>query len=85
MEDVLMALIFVGGVLMALRLWLYRPRAQKLAAPPAPGALDGRLDRLENAIEAMTIEIERVTEGQRFTTKLLSDMHDTNRAIATGR
>lgn len=32
-----------------------------------------RLQRLENGMEAIAIEIERVSEGQRFVTKLLSE------------
>jgi hypothetical protein len=40
------------------------------------GPLDGgsaeRLQRIEQAVDAMAIEIERISEGQRFTTKLLS-------------
>jgi hypothetical protein len=32
-----------------------------------------RLARIEAAVESMAIEIERISEGQRFTTKLLSD------------
>ena len=35
--------------------------------------LDERLARIEQAIDAMAVEMERVSEGQRFTTKLLSD------------
>jgi hypothetical protein len=31
-----------------------------------------RLQRIEQAVDAMAIEIERISEGQRFTTKLLS-------------
>ena len=31
-----------------------------------------RLARIEQAVEAMAIEIERISEGQRFTTKLLA-------------
>jgi hypothetical protein len=31
-----------------------------------------RLQRIEQALDAMAIEIERISEGQRFTTKLLS-------------
>jgi hypothetical protein len=34
---------------------------------------DERLARVEQAVEAIAIEIERVSEGQRFVTKLLSD------------
>jgi hypothetical protein len=34
---------------------------------------DERLARVEQAVEAIAIEIERVSEGQRFVTKLLND------------
>jgi hypothetical protein len=38
------------------------------------GDLDSaeRLARIEQAVDAMAIEIERISEGQRFTTKLLT-------------
>ncbi|TMG80664.1 MAG: hypothetical protein E6H78_18175 [Betaproteobacteria bacterium] len=32
-----------------------------------------RLDQLQQTVEAMSIEVERISEGQRFVTKLLSD------------
>lgn len=32
-----------------------------------------RLGRVEQIVEATALEIERISEGQRFTTKLLSD------------
>ncbi|MEP7381119.1 MAG: hypothetical protein ABI910_05495 [Gemmatimonadota bacterium] len=35
--------------------------------------LDDRLGRMEQAIEAIAIEVERVSEGQRFTSKLLAE------------
>jgi len=35
--------------------------------------LVARLTRVEQIVEATAIEIERISEGQRFTTKLLSD------------
>jgi hypothetical protein len=34
---------------------------------------DSRSDRMEQAIEAIAIEVERVAEGQRFVTKLLAE------------
>jgi hypothetical protein len=36
-------------------------------------ATDHRLERIEQAIDAMAVEVERVAESQRFMTKLLSD------------
>jgi hypothetical protein len=41
--------------------------------PRASGDLDARLARMEQAIESIAVEIERVSEGQRFTTRLLSE------------
>lgn len=32
-----------------------------------------RLERIERSVESIAIEIERISEGQRFTTKLLSE------------
>jgi hypothetical protein len=38
-----------------------------------PAEVTARLERIEHAVEAVAIEVERISEGQRFTTKLLSD------------
>jgi hypothetical protein len=56
------------------------------ARPPrdslASGELVTRLDRIEQSIEAMATEVERIAEGQRFTTKLLSESRSALTAIA---
>ena len=46
-------------------------QSKQPALPPA--AYDARFDRLEQAVEAIAIEVERVAEGQRFVTKILAD------------
>ncbi len=38
-----------------------------------PAELTQRMARMETAIESVAIEVERISEGQRFTTRLLSD------------
>ena len=38
-----------------------------------PNDLTERLTRMEQAIESIAVEVERISEGQRFTTKLLSE------------
>ena len=38
---------------------------------------DARLERMEQAVDAIAIEIERISEGQRFTTRLLSQKQAT--------
>lgn len=50
-----------------------RSRRRTPAPPPVSIESAGRLERIEQAVEAMAIEIERVSEGQRFVTKLLSE------------
>ncbi len=36
-------------------------------------AMEARLARIEQAVDAIAVEVERVAEGQRFTTSLLAD------------
>ena len=38
-----------------------------------PSDVSARLERMEQAIDAISVEVERISEGQRFTTKLLAD------------
>ena len=38
-----------------------------------PADVTSRLERMEQAIDSIAIEVERISEAQRFTTKLLSD------------
>lgn len=35
--------------------------------------IEERLTRIEQAVDAVAVEVERISEGQRFTTKLLSE------------
>lgn len=41
--------------------------------PQIPTEVMHRLERIEQAVDAIAVEIERISEGQRFTTKLLSE------------
>ena len=48
--------------------------------------IDDRLSRMEQAIDAMAVEMERISEGQRFTTKLLAEKSSvTGEVAAAGR
>ena len=46
-------------------------------APPLQDEVRARLERMEQAIDSIAIEVERISEGQRFTTRLLSDRSQT--------
>ena len=49
--------------------------------PTLPPDMTARLERMEQAIDSIAIEVERISEGQRFTTKLLAER---NTAGASG-
>jgi len=76
-EDiVVVAIVFIttGSVLFPLvRAWAKRieGRGQSQAALP-PGVTE-RLERIERAVESVAIEVERISEGQRFVTRVLAD------------
>jgi hypothetical protein len=42
-------------------------------APIADPTVHARIDRLEQSMDAIAIEIERISEGQRFVTKILTE------------
>ena len=53
-----------------------RSRAGWSAQPIAPAIapeLAAQIERMEQAIDSIAIEVERISEGQRFTTKLLAE------------
>jgi hypothetical protein len=67
---------FVVVVFAIRRFFGWRRRGKRPAAASRAGDdTTLRLERLENGVDAIAIEIERVSEGQRFVTKLLSDAH----------
>lgn len=67
----------VGGCAVAIFVPLARAYAKRMerdsAATLPSRDIAERLERMEHAIESIAVEIERVSEGQRFTTKLLSE------------
>lgn len=60
---------------MPLAIAIGRTMFRRLGAPkPAPQILESaqRLERMEQAIDAMSVEVERISEGQRFVTQLMA-------------
>ena len=64
--------LFPMAVAMTRRIWKRTTRESRPAAQLSP-QVEQRLERLEQGVDAIAIEIERITEGQRFVTKLLSE------------
>ena len=46
-------------------------------APQLPTEMTARLERMEQALDSIAIEVERISEAQRFTTKLLAEKSKT--------
>jgi len=55
------------------RAWARRLESSPRREPDQLPEVTARLERMEQAIDSIAIEIERISEGQRFTTKLLSE------------
>lgn len=59
---------------------------KKRPEPDLPPDVHDRMSRIEQAVDAIAIEVERMSEGQRFTTRLLTErLGDGNAAQAVGR
>lgn len=42
-------------------------------AAPLQAEINERIERMEGALDAIAVQVERIAEGQRYTTKLLSE------------
>ena len=62
--------LFPLAIAMARNIWR---RGSRQAALPVSTESNQRMERLEQAVDAIAIEIERVSEGQRFVTRLLTE------------
>lgn len=76
--------VFFGGVgtgfalilflyLMRWKLWRRKGTRTGRELRTMPGDIAARMDRLESVTESTAVEIERIGEGQRFITRLLSE------------
>ena len=61
---------FVGIGMGARALWLRGSRATPRAVS---SALEDRLERLETAVDTIAVEVERISESQRFAVTLLAE------------
>ncbi len=77
-EDIVVPIaFFISAIVLSLGIPLVRAIVrrwdrQSIQSPMAQDT-SARLERIEQAIEAMSIEVERIAEGQRFVTRLMTD------------
>ena len=55
---------------------------KRSAAMPELANVGQRLDRIEQAIETVAIEVERISEGQRYSSRLMTEMKQAQRIPA---
>ena len=68
----MMAVIAIGVPLVrAFGRWVDRRGAR---APAVPSDVTVRLERIEQAVDTVALEVERISEGQRFTSRLMSEL-----------
>lgn len=79
---IMMAVMVVGWPLAR----AFGRRIERHGASPASAdpAIAGQLQRIEQAVDAMSIEIERISESQRFMARLQSGGVPERSALATG-
>lgn len=70
--------LFPMAIAMSRRLW---KRAAMPVSTEMPAEMTDRLSRMEQAIDAVAVELERVGEGQRYVTKVFSE---SQRALGAG-
>lgn len=80
-EALIVAIVFTSLVLLPLSIALARRlwRRGTTAVTALPAELRQRLARLEESLDAIAVEVERIGEGQRFTHKLFAE-----RALGAG-
>jgi hypothetical protein len=63
--------------------WMQRSTTLRAAAPSPEQ--EARLMRIEHAVDAIAVEVERVSESQRFATRLLHERADAVPSIVSDR
>ena len=75
-EVIIVPVVFgIPAIVLIVRMALrHKEKMAGLSGPPQNNAaLEARLARIEEAVETIAVEIERMGEGQRFVTKLLAE------------
>lgn len=83
-EDILaIGGFFFTVIVITLGLPLIRSYVKRRDAEPPRSVLlmEERLARIETAIDTMAVEVERISEGQRFVTRLLAEQDKAKAAL----
>ena len=72
-------IVVMVGALSSITVGLVRGLAKKVPERGQPNALqmEQRFDQLQQSVDAIAVEVERIAEAQRFSAKLLSERTET--------
>jgi outer membrane murein-binding lipoprotein Lpp len=73
---IMVAVIIIG---LPLARAVSRRMDRKSAGDQIPGELSAQLAQLNQSVDAIALEVERISEGQRFTARLLSEQREAAR------
>ena len=73
------AAVIVGmvGSLVAIGIWGMRASRKKSSRELPNPVYEQRLDQIQQSIDAIAVEVERIAEAQRFSAKLLKERSET--------
>jgi hypothetical protein len=75
--QVAVIVVFLVGSLSAIGVLTTRAIQRTVRREPKGSASDDRLEQLQQSVDAIAIEVERIAEAQRFTAKLLAERSET--------
>jgi len=61
-----------------------RKMDRRSATAQVPQEVSAQLEHLNRAVDAIALEVERISEGQRFTTRLLTEQRESAPGLTTG-
>ncbi|HEY6088533.1 MAG TPA: hypothetical protein VD771_01965 [Gemmatimonadaceae bacterium] len=83
--DISLAFFFtVAAIIIGLpiaRAFARRMDRKTAGSPQISGEVSAQLTQLTQAVDAIALEVERISEGQRFTTRLLSEQRDARQTL----
>ncbi|HEY4306697.1 MAG TPA: hypothetical protein VGM82_19665 [Gemmatimonadaceae bacterium] len=79
--SLLMVIALPMSIAYARRVWRGKPQTATIKTDE----ISPRLERLEQAVDAIAIEVERISEGQRFVTKVMSERPRATATASTPR
>ena len=59
-------------------------RMDRRSVQQVPAEVSAQLEHLNHAVDAIALEVERISEGQRFTTRLLTEQREAVPSLTTG-